>query len=158
MAGYGADLEMPPRGRDAASCDARRHRVIVLEQQRVVALDIAQAFEAAGAEVVGIASTVECAIALIAAAGVVDGAILDLDFRIEATCLVADELKRRGIPFVLLTGMAAEEMPDRFADAQRCHKPFNVDGMVALLLPGNGEMRGDNRASLTSRNGASYRL
>lgn len=118
----------------SAVASVQRNRILVLERQCVVAIDIAQAFEAAGAQVVGIASDVETALALIARCGSLDGAVLDLDLRCETACSVADELARRGIPFLLLTSCATTEVPDRFAHVTRCEKPFDVDRMVPLLL------------------------
>lgn len=118
----------------SAVVSLERTRILIVENQHVVALDIAQAFEAAGAEVVGIASDVETALALIADGGSLDGAILDLDPRSEAACSVADELAGRGIPFLFLTSSSATDIPDRFSHVTRCEKPFDVDRMVPLLL------------------------
>ena len=125
---------LPLRLHASAVVSLERNRVLVVEHQHVVALDIAQAFEAAGAQVVGIASNVEAALALIADGGSLDGAILDLDLPSEAACSVADELVRRGIPFLFLTSCNVMDVPDRFAHVIRCEKPFDVDRMVPLLL------------------------
>ena len=125
---------LPLRPHASALVGVQRNKILVLERQRVVAIDIAQAFEAAGAQVVGIASDVETALALIADCGSLDGAILDLDLPSEAACSVADELVRRGIPFLFLTSCNVMDVPDRFAHVIRCEKPFDVDRMVPLLL------------------------
>ena len=125
---------LPLRPHASALVGVQRNKILVLERQRVVAIDIAQAFEAAGAQVVGIASDVKTALALIADCGSLDGAVLDLDLQDETACSVADELARRGIPFLLLTSCATTEVPDRFSHVTRCERPFNVDRMVPLLL------------------------
>lgn len=125
---------LPSRPRASAVVMAERDRVLVVEHQRVVAVDIAQAFEAAGARVVGVASSVDTALALIADAGSLDGAVLDLDLRGETAFSVADELARRGVPFLFLASDDAGALPERFTHVTRCEKPFDVNRVVSLLL------------------------
>lgn len=135
VASDAVDPSMLPRClRTSAPTRAKRDRVLVVEHQRVVADDIVQAFEAAGASVVGVASSMEAALALIADAGPLDGAVLDLDLRGETTLLAADELARRSVPFLFLTSHDAAAIPERFAHVTRCEKPFDVDRVVLLLL------------------------
>lgn len=122
-----------------------RDRVLVIEHQPVVGVDIAQAFEAEGAQVVGVASCADTALALIAEAGHLDGAVLDLDLRGGTAFSVADELARRGIPFLFLASGDADEVPERFAHVACCEKPVEADRIVPLLL-GQSVRRDQSRA------------
>jgi CheY-like chemotaxis protein len=122
--------------RTSAVARPGRDGVLVVEPQCVVADDIAQAFEAAGDWVVGVASSAEAALALIADGRPLAGAVLDLDLRGGTAFPVADELARRDVPFLFLASHVAAAIPDRFAHVTCCEKPFDVDRLVPLLLAG----------------------
>lgn len=112
----------------------RQRRILIVEGDYLVALDIAQALEEAGAQVAGIASSVGTALALIARAGRLDGAVVDIDLRGGMASPVADELARHGVPFLFTTACEPGAIPARFAHIIRCEKPFAVSRIVPLLL------------------------
>lgn len=115
-----------------------RGGVLIVDGEHLAALDIAQAFEEAGVRVVGVASSVEAALGLIVRSGRLDGAVLDLSLRGELAFPVADELVRRGVPFLFATAHGPAAIPSRFAHVTRCEKPISVDSLVALLLAQQG--------------------
>ena len=84
-------------------------RVLVVEDEVFVSLDVAFTLEVAGAEVVG-ATSVRAALAALAETDATgppfDIALLDLVLGTRSTEPVADALRGRGIPFVIYTGNA----------------------------------------------------
>ena len=99
-------------------------RFLVVEDEYLIAADLAAALEAFGAEVTGPAGTVAEALRLVDAEGHrLDGAVLDINLGADRVYPVADVLRRRGIPFVFTTGYDAAALPQSYADVPRCQKP-----------------------------------
>jgi CheY-like chemotaxis protein len=108
-------------------------RVLVVEDEYLVAMDMSAYLEAAGAHVVGPASNVSAALAALERTEL-DGAILDVNLRGEMAYPVADALAARGIPFVFTTGYDARSVPDRFAGVKRCEKPTSPEEISKALF------------------------
>jgi CheY-like chemotaxis protein len=85
-------------------------RVLVVDDEPLIALLLRDWLEELGHEVTGPANTLQAAFGLIES-DPVNAAVLDLSVRGEATYGVADVLLQRGIPFLFLTGHG----PDRVA-------------------------------------------
>jgi CheY-like chemotaxis protein len=79
-------------------------RVLLVEDEFLIAEDLASVLSAAGATVVGPAYTVAGALSLIESGDALDGAVLDVNLKGEAVFPVADALLSRSIPFVFTTG------------------------------------------------------
>jgi CheY-like chemotaxis protein len=77
-------------------------RILVVEDESIIALDIARLLAAAGATVIGPAHTVTKALYLIARSKV-DMAILDYQLETETASPVADRLTAMQIPFLFHT-------------------------------------------------------
>lgn len=109
-------------------------RVLVAEDEYLVAIDLAESLSEMGIEVFGPAGAVSEALDLIATFGDrLDAAILDINLRDEFVYPVADELVARNIPFIFTTGYDALAIPPRHAAVPRCEKPINRDTVVRLL-------------------------
>src|SRR5215213_12037178 len=83
-------------------------RVLVVEDEWLIAAEIGRALEGAGAVVLGPAHSVEQALALLRDGAGPDGAgpdaaLLDVNLRGEAATPVALALAGRGVPFALVT-------------------------------------------------------
>src|SRR3546814_9846381 len=78
-------------------------RILVVEDELLVALELEMMLIGLGCDVVGPASRLEKAMQL-AAAEAIDGAILDVNLRGRPVYPVATALKARGIPFLFSTG------------------------------------------------------
>jgi CheY-like chemotaxis protein len=78
-------------------------RILVVEDEALLALDIAATLEEAGAEVVGPAGSLKAALAL-AGGELLSGAVVDMRLGNEEARAVADTLGRRGVPFAFHTG------------------------------------------------------
>jgi len=97
-------------------------RVLIVEDDGIIAMDLAHELAAVGAIVVGWVATVSAALDAIAST-YLDGVILNISLRGKAAFPVADALADRHIPFVFATGWAADEIPDRHANVPRLEKP-----------------------------------
>lgn len=84
-------------------------RVLVLEDEFLIALDLVDLLEDLGAEVVGPAHRNEKALELLADSHV-DAAVLDVNVNGERSDVVAQELRRLSIPFIFATGYGDETL------------------------------------------------
>jgi DNA-binding NtrC family response regulator len=110
--------------------DFQGKRVLIVEDDYLVATDLANAFLAANARVLGPYPN------LAAAAdgeGRADLAILDVDLAGQTVFPLADRLIRAGIPIVFYTGFDPTLLPPRFADISCLNKPLSPQAMVATL-------------------------
>jgi two-component SAPR family response regulator len=107
-------------------------RVLIIEDEYVVALDIASAVTTRGGVVIGPVGTVDGALKAINNADV-DGAILDVSLRGKLGFEVADALADRHIPFVFATGYDAGAVPARHAKVTRVEKPVAPDVVCRAL-------------------------
>jgi PAS domain S-box-containing protein len=107
-------------------------RVIVIEDEPLVAMDLEASLTAAGCEVVGTAGTLPDAKALCADAEC-DAALVDVNLSGQAVDELATALTKRNIPFAFVTGYGREALPRGFRDAVVLTKPFDPTGLVATV-------------------------
>lgn len=108
-------------------------RILVVEDNFVLAESMRFALEELGCTVVGPAPTSSLALELLAR-GPVDAAVLDIDLRGVSSAPVAEELARRGTPFVFLTGYeSAALLPPTFHSWARLSKPVDPEELVRTL-------------------------
>ena len=112
---------------------ARGQRVLIAEDEFLLANDLMRALRAEGAEVLGPHATVERAMNAIAADSLPTAAILDVNLRDSPAYPVADALAEAGIPFIFMTGYSGQSLPERFASVPCCHKPLRAADAVSLL-------------------------
>lgn len=108
-------------------------RCLVLDDEFLIALDIQQILELAGAKHVASVATASEAIALLRLEPKFDLAVLDLKLggSEDNSLGVASELARMGTPFVFLTGMRVDNVHVReFPQAPVVEKPYDA---LALL-------------------------
>ncbi len=98
-------------------------RVLLVEDELLAAMEAKRLAESMGATVVGPAGHLARAREL--ARGPIDAVILDVKLDHETTEEIAEELSRRGIPFLLVTGYAADTLPAALAGAPRLTKPYS---------------------------------
>jgi two-component sensor histidine kinase/CheY-like chemotaxis protein len=101
-------------------------RVMVVEDEALVALVLADHLTELGLSVVGPCSSVAEAKA-VASKGDIEAAILDVNLGGELVYPVADLLSSRGIPFIFITGYGRESIDRRFADAPVLEKPVELN-------------------------------
>lgn len=108
-------------------------RVLVVEDEALCAMMIADEVEDLGCQVVGPAASVRQALGLIDRRPI-DVAILDLHLgRGDTSYPVADALLAHRIPFAFLTGIAAQVLPPPYCGWPFFRKPFPVDRFAAVL-------------------------
>jgi CheY-like chemotaxis protein len=111
-----------------------RRRLLVVEDEYMIAFDLARSLEELGAEVIGPAPTVREALDLIASdKGVLDGAVLDINLSGERAYAVADALAARSVPFVFATGYDSVAIPAAYAEFPRLNKPVDKAELSRLL-------------------------
>ena len=110
----------------------RGSRILVVEDEALIAFDIADALEGFGCEVIGPVSTLERAFK-VARSGELDGAILDVTVRGGKTYPVAEELLSRGIPFLFASGHDDWALPTAMRAHPRLTKPFTRAELEAQL-------------------------
>lgn len=107
-------------------------RVLVVEDEPLLAFDLAQHLTTAGYEVVGPAASVARALELFASEGC-DIAVLDINLGQETAEPVAMEMKARGVPFVTVTGYSSDQHPPAFQGIPSLTKPITPDDLLALI-------------------------
>lgn len=112
----------------------RDKRVLVVEDEDLVARELRHDLEDMGAHVLGPVPSVAMALAMLAQADAIDGAILDIDLRGETVFPVAGALHERHVPFVFWTGYDAPALPGAFDDAPCLRKPAPLADVLRLLL------------------------
>jgi two-component sensor histidine kinase/CheY-like chemotaxis protein len=114
------------------------NRVLLVEDEALVAMLMRDMLTELGYSVVGPFSRPADAEAAIAGGGV-DAAVLDVNLDGDMVYPVADLLAARGIPFVFVTGYGAESIERRFADVPVLQKPIEPQMLEgAFARNGNG--------------------
>jgi DNA-binding response OmpR family regulator len=131
-------IHMPPEPVLPPEPEARTHilrdrRLLVVEDDYLLATDLAEALRAHGVKVIGPAARVEDALSLVASADGIDGAVLCADLGGEPAYPLADALRQGGVPFAFVTGYDAWAIPKAYADAPYFEKPVDADGLVSSL-------------------------
>jgi CheY-like chemotaxis protein len=101
-------------------------RILVVEDEFMLADDLRNELERAGAVVLGPVPDFKGALALLAGQAHLDGAVLDINLGGETSYPVADELLRREVPFLFTTGYDRLAIPERYQHITRCQKPVRV--------------------------------
>jgi CheY-like chemotaxis protein len=109
-------------------------RLLVIEDEPLVALDLVAGLEEAGAEIVGSAGTVEEALQLIESASI-DAVLLDANLRGRPVDDLAAALTRKNVPFVFVTGYGQESLPRSFSTAPMLAKPFSREQLLRAVAP-----------------------
>jgi PAS domain S-box-containing protein len=119
----------PEQQQDASE---RRLRVLVVEDEVIVAFEIEQNLRDAGFEVVGPAARVAEALELLQEFGC-DAAVLDINLGTETSEPIALLLSEKGIPFVTVSGYSQDQRPSGFSGGAFLTKPLRAELLVALL-------------------------
>jgi DNA-binding LytR/AlgR family response regulator len=119
-------------GLQAASLQGRR--ILVVEDDYLVALALIGILEQAGAWVLGPIGTLDEAIVVVENDGKsFDVAILDIDLHGRKSYPVADALAARAVKVVFTTGYDASVIEGKYRQYPRCEKPCNADALVAAV-------------------------
>jgi CheY-like chemotaxis protein len=118
-------------------------RILVVEDEYLLAEDLRRSLERRGAVVVGPAPSVPAAEKLLAAGMAVDFAVLDINLAGTSAYPIADTLARSGIPFAFVSGFDKSIIPERFVGITVFEKPLDFrllcDAIGAGLKIGHKE-------------------
>jgi CheY-like chemotaxis protein len=108
-------------------------RVLVAEDEYLLAYDLQQDLEDAGLAVVGPFATLRELLEAIKSDEDFDAAILDVNLAGEKVYAAAEALRRRGVPFLFATGYEASSVPKEFQDISCLSKPFELSRALNIL-------------------------
>jgi len=117
-----------PRNADALS----GVRVLIVEDEALLALEIQELLQSAGSTVIGTFNDLARA-GQVARREAIDVAVLDTNLNGEMVYPLADDLVVRGIPFVFVTGYATSNLPERFRSMPQVAKPFDPTSLTNEL-------------------------
>ena len=107
-------------------------RILIVEDEMIVAMMLEDMLTELRCEVVK-AARVAKALDL-AATAQLDGAILDVNVAGEPVYPVAQELQKRGIPFIFSTGYGASGLASDYRDCPTLSKPFQEEDLAPALV------------------------
>ena len=107
-------------------------RVLIVEDEALVAMDCAAVLESAGAAIAGTAGNVRDALSATDRMDI-DAVLLDGNLHGQPVDEVAAALARRRIPFLFVTGYGSESLPRAFAHAPILNKPYKPEDLVATV-------------------------
>ena len=117
-------------GQEAVPVSGRR--ILVVEDEPLIAMDFSQTLSDAGYVVIGPANTVAGALALLAQFGC-DAAVLDINLGAETSEPVARALGERGTPYVATSGYSREQQPEFTQTAPLLEKPVSGEMLLAEI-------------------------
>jgi CheY-like chemotaxis protein len=121
---------LPPQESERGKLEGKR--ILVIEDEPLVAMDLESSLMAAGCEVVGPAGTIEEAKSLVAD-GRYDAALLDVNLAGHPVDEIAAALTQKNCPFAFVTGYGREALPRGFRDAVVLGKPFGQEQLLAAI-------------------------
>lgn len=105
-------------------------RILVVEDELLVGMEMARALKDEGWDIVGPVGTVEEAFALLTHETLPDAAVLDINLNGQLVYPVADLLRTRGIPYLFCTGYDAAESDKLYGNHPVVHKPTNLRELI----------------------------
>jgi len=122
---------MPSGEGDTEQLNARR--ILVIEDSPVVGPFTADLLTDLGCEVVGPAPNLAAARELIEGEDKIDAALVDVHIRGDVSFPLCEALAAKGVPFVLTSGYAGWQIPDKWQDRPRLTKPYTIDQVEEAL-------------------------
>ncbi len=109
----------------------RGRRIMIVEDEMLVAMELEALLAEQGCAVIGPAPTADRALALLAE-GLPDAAILDVNLNGQTATPVAAALRAQNVPFLLATGYS-QSLQAELKDTPRVDKPVNHERLVQAL-------------------------
>jgi CheY-like chemotaxis protein len=108
-------------------------RILVVEDEALIALDLHESLRDCGAIVIGPAGTPDEALAIIEG-GKVDCALLDIKLGDEDVSAVAVALERLSVPIIFVTAYSDERLPRKFETWPLVRKPYEQRALLNLIV------------------------
>jgi len=113
-------------------------RVLVVEDESLVAMLLETILEDMGCIPVGPASNIDDGLAMATGGEALDAALLDVNVAGRQVFPVAQALKDRGVPFVFSTGYGEGGLPDEWRGQATLQKPFTEAAVRDALMKAMG--------------------
>lgn len=110
-----------------------KSRILVVEDEALIAMEIADALEEGGFEVIGPCHTVSQALNWLADPDCCDAAVLDANLHNVSAQPVAVALLTLQVPFVVVSGYLQSQLPGVLAEATLLAKPLRTADLVTRL-------------------------
>ncbi len=111
-------------------------RILVVEDEFLVAEYLTEVLRSAGAEVVGPLGWLEETLEFVEREHEsLDAVVLDVNLHGHTSYPIVDLLVRHGVGFVLTTGYDSGALDAAYRDYPRCEKPFKEEALLAALTP-----------------------
>lgn len=107
-------------------------RILIVEDEAVIAMLLEDQLEELGCVVVGAASSVADALAEIEREAI-DAVVLDLNLRGEHSYPIAEALTAQGTPYLFITGYGSQGLDPEYQDKPVLQKPFNSSALQQAL-------------------------
>jgi len=136
---------MPGRRRDALGWAAASKpkpqlsgkRILVAEDEYLIATEVADVLEGLGCLVLGPASHLGEATSL-ARHSCLDGAVLDVLLNGETSAPLANLLRRQDVPFFVVSGFGRSDLPAELSQAPYLGKPFDKAHLWRAIMSAFG--------------------
>jgi PAS domain S-box-containing protein len=122
----------------ASASEMPAHRVMVVEDEALIAMVLVDHLQEIGLAAVGPFSRVEDALKV---DDDLDAAILDVNLGGQSVYPVAEMLRARGIPFVFMTGYGSASIDPRFAQVPVLQKPIEAKALEDMFVSRNAPLR-----------------
>ena len=113
-------------------------RVLIVEDESLVAMLLETILEDMGCTPIGPASNIDDGLAMVADSEHLDAALLDVNVAGRQVFPVAEALKARGVPFVFSTGYGEGGLPDEWRGQSTIQKPFTEAAVRDALFKAMG--------------------
>ncbi len=110
------------------SSGLRDRRILIVEDEYLIALSLGDALEAAGSVVLGPVPSVDKAIEIIESEPQIDAAVVDVNLGGALAYAVADTLLARNIPFIFTSGYEDKILRARYPQIRTQTLSFLEDG------------------------------
>ncbi len=110
-------------------------RILVVEDEIILCMDICDQIETCGGVVIGPATTLVGGQALLENEKRPDGGILNIRIGSHMVYPLADRLIGAGVPIIFASSENRQTIPDKYADVPLISKPVNMMVVASHLFP-----------------------
>lgn len=108
------------------------YRILVVEDEPLIAYGLEQDLADGGFEVVGIADRVDAAVKTLDVEKV-DAVVLDANLHGNSSEPVAEKLEGLKIPYLVVTGYSSKQIGNWGRNAQRLKKPYDCPDLITAI-------------------------
>lgn len=117
-------------------------RILVVEDEYLIASDLKKQLTRVRAEVIGPVANIAAGCRLVASEPI-DAALIDVNLNGEMSWMLADQLTAARIPHLIVTGYVGSSLPEAYRATPRLTKPYSEALMLDMVsaLCGQGGSR-----------------